>query len=528
MNPQSPSYKWWVALTVVPAGLIAAIDGTSVGVAIPSMMTSLRADLDHIQWVITTYLLVQTLLTPMTGWFTALFGRRRLFVASLLLFTIGTILCSFAWSVESLIFFRALQGLGGGPLQPVSMALLYSAFPPQQRGTAVGLFNMTIAMGLIIGRFGGYLVELFDWRMIFYMTIPFGIASAILGWFVIPKTEQQRQWSLDPWGLLTMGGFLIPLLLAFSQGRHEGWDSAYIRSLFGLGCLSLVAFIMVELRVKAPVVDLRLYKNFNFALGSVVNFMVTVLFMSSTFLLNVFLQRVYQYTPIQVGVLMFPQGVVYGLGSMISGRLSDFADPRLPLVFGLACFSFVYYWLGSITAAATALAIMSMLCLRSFSFSCVNSPNMLLSLRTMPEDKVGMATGLFSVARGIAGTLGVALSASFLEYRRELHMLSLAQEQGMHDLPSQWAATELQQFFLSDGDPGSTARVKVDARLHGLMQDEATTAAYQDVFLCSAVISLLTILPGLLRKSSAAARVEAKSPQPQPVAAGAEKVGKTS
>ena len=124
MNPQSPSYKWWVALTVVPAGLIAAIDGTSVGVAIPSMMTSLRADLDHIQWVVTTYLLVQTLLTPMTGWFTALFGRRRLFVASLLLFTIGSILCSFAWSVESLIFFRVLQGFGGGPLQPVSMALL--------------------------------------------------------------------------------------------------------------------------------------------------------------------------------------------------------------------------------------------------------------------------------------------------------------------------------------------------------------------------------------------------------------------
>lgn len=513
MSPDQPSYKWWVALTVVPAGLISAIDGTSVGIAIPSMMTNLRADLDHIQWVVTTYLLIQTLLMPMTGWLTALLGRRNLFVCSLMLFNIGTVLCSFSWSVESLTFFRALQAIGGGPLQPVSMALLYSAFPPQQRGTAVGLFNMSVAFGLIIGRFGGVLVELFDWRMIFYMTIPFGVLSAVLGWFFIPRTTQQRQWSIDPWGLLTMAGFLVPLLLAFSQGRHEGWDSAYIRALLVLALASLVAFVMVELRTTSPVVDLRLYRNTNFALGSVVNFMVTVLFMSSTFLLNVFLQRIYQYSPIQVGVLMFPQGLIYGLGSMFAGRLSDFTDPRLPLVLGLACFSLAYYWLGSITAVATALALMSILCLRSFSFSCVNSPNMLLSLRTLPEDKVGMATGLFSVARGIAGTLGVALSASFLEYRRELHGLWLADAQGALDLPSQWATTELQQFFAAEGDGRSEAQVRTAAHLNTMMQDEASIAAYQDVFLFSAFLSLFAILPGLLRKAEPRPQPESVEPQ---------------
>lgn len=501
MTPDHPSYKWWIALTVVPAGLISAIDGTSVGIAIPSMMTSLRADLDHIQWVVTTYLLIQTLLMPMTGWLTALIGRRNLFVLSLVLFNLGTILCSFAWSVESLIAFRIFQGLGGGPLQPVSMALLYSAFPPQQRGTAVGLFNMSVAFGLIIGRFGGYLVEWFDWRMIFYMTIPFGIMSAVLGWLILPPTTQQRQWSIDPWGLVTLAGFLLPLLLAFSQGRHEGWDSVYIRTLLIGGIVSLVAFVIVELRTKTPVVDLRLYCNAGFALGSVVNFMVTILFMSSTFLINVFLQRVYNYTPIQVGVLMFPQGIVYGLGSMFAGRLSDLADPRIPLVAGLACFSLVYYWLGSISAAASAALLMSMFCLRSFSFSCVNAPNMLMSLRTLPEDKVGMATGLFSVARGIAGTLGVAMSASFLEQRRELHGIWLAEEQSLHEFTSQWTESSLQQFFMADGDLRSTAQVRTLSQMNGLLQDQASIAAYQDVFIVSACISLVSILPGLLRKA---------------------------
>lgn len=513
MSPDQPAYKWWIALTVIPAGLIAAIDGTSVGIAIPSMMTNLRADLDQIQWVVTISLLIQTLLMPLTGWLTALLGRRNLFVGSLILFTIGTVLCSFSWSVESLIFFRALQGIGGGPLQPVTMALLYSAFPPQQRGTAVGLFNMSVAFGLIIGRFGGFLVETFDWRMIFYMTMPFGMLSATLGWCIIPRTTQPRQWTIDPWGLLTMAGFVIPLLLACAQGRHEGWDSFYIRTLFVLSLVSLATFVLVELHTTTPVVDLRLYRKTNFALGSVVNFLVTGLFMSSTFLFNVFLQRVYQYTPIQVGVLMLPQGLVYGLGSMFAGRLSDYTDPRLPLVVGLACFSFVYYWLGSITAVASALALMSMFCLRSFSFSCVNAPNMVLSLRTLPEAQVGMATGLFSVARGIAGTLGVALSASVLEYRRELHGLWLAEDQGRRDLPSQWVTTDLQQFFAAEGDVRSVAQVRGAARLNAMMQEEASIAAYQDVFFCSALISLVTILPALLRTSERRAQPESVAPQ---------------
>jgi MFS transporter, DHA2 family, multidrug resistance protein len=518
MTPAHPSYKWWIALTVVPAGLIAAIDGTSVGIAIPSMMTTLRADLDQIQWVVTGSLLIQTLLMPMTGWFTALVGRRNLFVLSLAMFTLGTVLCSFAWSVESLIAFRALQGLGSGPLQPVSMAILYSAFPPHQRGTAVGLFNMSVAFGLIIGRFGGYLVELFDWRMIFYMTLPFGLLSGVLGWCIIPRTTLQRSWAIDPWGLLTMVGFLIPLLMAFSQGRHEGWDAVSVRALFLLALVSLVAFVIVELRVKTPVVDLRLYRNRHFALGSVVNFMVTVLFASSTFLINIFLQQIYHYTPIQVGVLMFPQGVLYGFGSMIAGRMSDVTDPRLPLVLGLVGFGLVYYWLGSISAVATALALMTMFCLRSLSFSCVNSPNMLLSLRTLPEDQVGMATGLFSVARGIAGTLGVALTASVLEYRRGLHGIWLGEAQVALELPAQWAITDLQQAFLADGDVRSLAQVRTAARLNSMMQDEATIAAYQDVFLISALISLCTIVPGLLRTTDK--RHQPAPAAPQPVATG--------
>jgi EmrB/QacA subfamily drug resistance transporter len=501
MSSDNPAHKWWIALTVVPSGLISAVDSTSVGIAIPSMMTSLRADLDQIQWVVTIFMIMQVLLMPTVGWLTGLFGRRNIFVGSLCFIIAGTVLCSFAWSLESLIFFRAVQALGAGPLQPVSMAILYGAFPPQQRGTAVGLFNSTIALGLIIGRFGGYLVDAFDWRMIFYLTLPFSIFSMVMGWLMIPRSEQQRQWSIDTWGLLTMGGFLVPLLLALTQGRFEGWDSPYIRSLFAIAGVSFIAFITVELRSKTPVVELRLYKNFNFAMGSLVQFLVSILFMSSSFLINIFLQRVYQFTPTQVGILMFPQGVVYGIGSLWAGRMSDYLNPRLPLVLGLLSFAFVYYWFGGISPVATAAALMAMLCLRSLSFSCVNSPNTLMSLQALPDDKMGMGTGLFSVTRGIAGTLGVALSTTYLEHQRSTHAIWLAQEQG--ETLAQWTLTDLRQMYVGLGDVASEAGVKAEAQLHNMMQTEATVAAYQDVFMLSAFMSLFNVLPSLLQRRAA-------------------------
>ena len=337
MNSERPAYiasQWWIALTVILAGLVYSVDSVSVSIAIPNMMTSLRADLDQIQWVVTISMLVQTLIMPTTGWLIVVLGPRALFLASLILVSSGTVLCSLAWSLESLLVFRIVQGLGFGPLQPVCMAILYRTFPPAQRGMAIGLVNMSPAVGVSLGRLsGGFLVDTFDWRMVFYLTLCFSVATVVLGVFLIPREARQpRQVTVDIWGICAMGGFLVPLMLALTQGRLEGWDSPYIGLLFALAGVSFLAFITIELQGHAPVVDLRLYTNFNFALGSLVQFLVSVLFMSSTFLVTIFLQQVSQYTPSQVGVLTFHEGWIFGVGALLAGPLADRTDPRLPLV----------------------------------------------------------------------------------------------------------------------------------------------------------------------------------------------------
>jgi sugar phosphate permease len=208
---------------------------------------------------------------------------------------------------------------------------------------------------------------------------------------------------------------------------------------------------------------------------------------------------VYQYTPAQVGVLTFHEGWIFGVGALLAGPLADRTDPRVPLVFGLVCFAIVYFWLGGISAVATATVIVAMLCLRSFSYACVNAPNMLMTLRTLPEDKVGMATGLFSVARSISGTLGVTLSATLLEHWRASHAIRLSQQQGGLELPSQWIMTSLHQTLANLGEVPSVAQVQATAYFHQMLEAEATIRAYQDIFWLSGGIALFNILPGLLR-----------------------------
>jgi len=501
-KPAYHGYQWWVTLTVILAGLVSAVDSVSVGIAIPTMMTSLQADLDQMQWVVTISMLVQTLMMPITGWLMGVLGHRHLFLISLLLVSSGTVLCSLAWSLESLLVFRVVQGLGFGPLQPVCLAVLYRTFPLDQRGLALGLFNVSAALGVALGRLsGGVLVDAFDWRMVFYLTLCCSVSSLVLGCFLIPSEARHHQkLTGDPWGIAAMGGFLIPLLLALTQGRFEGWNSPYMCFLFALAGASCIAFITIELHSHTPVVDLRLYTNFHFAVGSLVQFLVSVLFMSSTFLITIFLQQVSQYTPSQVGVLTFHEGWIFGVGSLLAGPLADRTDPRLPLVGGLLGFALVYFWLGGISTVATSTLIVGLLCVRSFSYACVNTPNMLMTLRTLPEDKVGMATGLFSMARSIAGTLGVALSATLLEHQRATHALELAQQQGALDLPSQWAMASLQQTFASLGEGTSVAQEQASAYFHTMMMGEATITAYQDIFLLSGFLSLCNILPGVLRK----------------------------
>jgi EmrB/QacA subfamily drug resistance transporter len=305
---------WWPTFGIMLGGLTVALNSGVLNVAIPSMMSSLSTDLDRIQWVQTSFQIIQAVMIPAVGWLGARVGTKRLFILSPLVFITGSALCGLAWNVPSLILFRTLQGIGGGPITPLSMSILYSTFPPDKRGLALGLSNFSHSFGPAIApALGGHLIDVLSWRAIFYVNVPVGLLSAVIVFFTMPKTQDERSSPFDALGVFTMASFLILLLLAVSEGRRYGWGSQMILMLFVASVLSLVVFVVAELKTTQPFVELRLYKNLPFAMGCLIGFVNTMEFRGTNFLLPIMLQRIYHYTPFQAGLFFPPSALVMGL-----------------------------------------------------------------------------------------------------------------------------------------------------------------------------------------------------------------------
>ncbi|MGH8060181.1 MAG: DHA2 family efflux MFS transporter permease subunit, partial [Candidatus Entotheonellia bacterium] len=299
-SPERSSYKWWISLALLLSMLAQGLNFGTLNVALPSMMTALRADIETIQWVVTAFMITRTVVMPMVGWAAAVTGARTFYLTGLVIYIIGSMLCGFSWSIPSLVFARVIQALGAGPLFPLSMAILYEVFPVHQRGFAMGLFMAGISVAPALGpSIGGYLVEYANWRMIFYLNLPMGIISLAAVALIFPKTKRPPYVSLDKIGLVSMVAFLVPLLLALTQGRHEGWDSPYIQTLFVIAAISGIAFVVTELRLKDPLVDLSLFKSVPISATSAIFMISTLGEFASNFLIALFLQRVLGLPPLQ-------------------------------------------------------------------------------------------------------------------------------------------------------------------------------------------------------------------------------------
>jgi EmrB/QacA subfamily drug resistance transporter len=479
-----------------------------LNVAIPSMMSSLSTDLDRIQWVQTAYQITQAVLMPAVGWLGARLGTKRLFILSTLTFIAGSALCGLAWDVHSLILFRILQGLGGGPITPLGMSILYNTFPADKRGLAMGLYNFSFSFGPAIApALGGHLIEVLNWRAIFYINVPVGLLSAGMVLLTMPKTQERRARSFDALGVFTMASFLILLLLAVSEGRRYGWGSQLIVSLFAASGASLLAFVVAELKTAEPFVDIRLYRHLPFALGCLIAFLNTMEFRGTNFLLPIMLQRVFHYTPLQAGLFFLPPALVMGLTSIGAGRLSDKIQPQLLLIVGLLTLTYVSFEFCTIDVWATTGGLLGLIVLRRGAQAFCHSPLTSATLRGIPEDQVRMASGLFNVHRTLAGAVGVALTATLMDYREDVHTLVFSERQALYPLGTQLATETIRGVLLLDGNFDGVLAQKTAHVLHQQLVEAAALAGYQDLFFSFAGLALFSLLPVLFMRGRASAAV---------------------
>ncbi len=505
MSPAHPHYKWWVAATVTLSSFLVSLSQTAVQVALPPIMTTFGLNIDQAQWVIIGYMIAGAMLVPTVGWLGNRLGNRNLYLVSLLTFLTGSTLCAFAWSGSSLLIFRMLQGLGGGAIIPMTVTLLAGAFPPEQRGIAVGIMGIGVAFGPGVGPvIGGYLTELISWRMVFFLIMAPGLVAVTLTLIVLPNARETQQRSLDVIGLLTLSVFLVSLLVALSRGQREGWDTPYIQRLFITAVFTFVIFLVWELHAKEPLVDLSIYTNVTFTAVSVLVLIFFMNFQVSLFLQTILLQRLLDYSPAQAGYVLLPGAIGFAIAFPIAGRLADLLDRRLIIFSAVSLLALASYMFTGLSLERPISWMMWIAGLRFVAGAFFFTSATATALSKLPSEQVRMGSGLLNLMQqGLGGTFGLALGTTILQRRLTVHGQLLDQQQLASSLSWAEVLSPVRDLVQQAGSLGLLGESQVRALVHRHWSQQATVAAYQDSFmwvmvLCVASMSMLL----LLRKSN--------------------------
>lgn len=493
------NYMWWAALPVMLGMMVAILDSSIVNVALPNIMAAFGSNVEDIEWVSTGYMLSAAIMMPTTGFISDRFGRKKLYVIAVLLFTLTSMLCGAAWSAGSLIFFRVLQGIVGGAIQPVGQAILFEAFPPDKRGMSMALVGIGAMFAPMIGpTAGGYLVDYLNWRWIFYVNLIPGLFATFLA-FSILRESTLKHVKFDGLGFGSMAIFLVTFLLGISQGNSKGWDSNYIVGLFALAFVSFCVFLVVEFWVAEPVVDLRLFKYGTYTAGTFASIALGIGLFGGLFLLPVFLQNLMGFDAVQTGLLMMPSGLIMGIMMPISGAILSRTDPRIPLVVGLIIMGSSLLLQSHMSPDTSIPTLLIWTSLRSVGMAlCFPAMNQ-TSLGAVPIQKIGQASGLFNVTRQIGGSFGIAILSTTLTQRQIFHTAILGQAMAKVGQVSAMARG-LAGAFVTHGSSMTVAQQQAGMMVGMVATKQAMVWAFDDAFWLAAVIVFVGTVPALFMK----------------------------
>lgn len=493
--------RWLVAVTVMLPTLIEIIDMSVVNVALDHIRGSLSAGIDEATWTITMYLVSNAIIIPITGWLSRYFGRKVYLTFSIALFTVSSLLCGMAWNIQSLIVFRIFQGLGGGALQPISQSILLETFPPRLHGVAMAVFGIGIMFGPIAGPvLGGVITDYWSWHWIFFINIPVGIISIFMTMLVIkdPPYMKKTRMKLDYPGLLLVALGLGCLQIILDRGQREDWfESSMISWLTIISVVSLTFFLIVELRTKEPVIDLRVFRNISFATGNVIMFFAFFNLFGSIVLLPIYLQTLMGYTATLAGFVLGPGGFSSIIALSIAGRLVTRINPKWILAFGLSTAALSTYMMSQFNLSADFITVMWPRIILGFGMGFIFIPLTNLSLSIISKEGMGNATALFNLIRNLGGSFGIAFVSTVLARRSQFHQSNLVSHLTPFDMTYQIAVEKLQAFFHTLGFTDSMAKMAADGSIYRSLIKQASMIAFNDTFWLMSIM-LVATLPLLL------------------------------
>jgi len=501
LHHEHTSYRWWVLANIMIGTFMVVLDATIVDVALSKIMSTFGVSVDKAEWVITAYMLVFAVLLPTSGWIADHFGYKRTYFLALSLFTLGSFLCGLAWNENMLILFRIVQACGAGLLMPTGMAIVTREFPPKQRGIALGFWAISAAASVSLGpMIGGYLIDAINWNAIFNVNVPVGIVGLFATSVIQREYKTERARSFDVIGFISMATFLCALLLALTDGNAAwntgGWTSPFIISCFMIAAFSLTIFFITELTVEHPLIDLSLFKDFNFSIANGILFIFGFGMFGSTFLLPLYLQLSLGYTAFQAGSLFLPVGILQAITAPISGYLSDKIDPRIPAGIGITLLAVSLFINSSLSLYSEHQQIMLALYIRGFAMGLMFTPLSMSALSNVPKHKIGQASGLFNIIRQLGGSFGIAFMSTMLLRRTIYHMSIYGQAVNPQSDTYHMVAQHLTRFS-SEALAGNQtlAAMRANALIASHISTQSFIQAVGDDFLVASIITIAALVP---------------------------------
>ena len=501
-KPQVPLVNpWIVAVAVMFATFMEVLDTTVVNVSLPHIAGSLSVSVDEAAWALTSYLVANAVILPMTGWLASRFGRKRILITAVFGFTAASFLCGLAPSLSVLILCRILQGATGGALQPLSQAVMLEAFPPRDRGKAMAFWGLGIVVAPMLGpMIGGWLTDNWSWRWVFYINLPVGLASIVMTRLFIfdPPYIRRRGLGIDYWGIGLLAVWVGALQVVLDKGQEEDWlASNWIIVLTAIAIAGLALFIAHEFSTADPVVRLRVFKERTYAAGV---FLMTVLgfvLYGSLLLLPVFLQTLLGYSALEAGIAMAPRGLGSFLMMPVVGTVLGRFDPRKVLACGIVIASWTLYALGRLNLNAGYWEIFWPQFIQGASLAMLFVPLTTATMDRISREEMGNATSMFNLMRNLGGSFGIASATTFLFRREQFHTQLLgARVTALNPMARAMARGLGMNMAARGSDPAEALRQAYGA-IWGMVQRQAAMVSFVDTFLALSVVFLF-MLPLLL------------------------------
>jgi DHA2 family multidrug resistance protein len=480
---------WVIALTVMLATFMEVLDTSVANVALPHIAGDLSAGVDESTWVLTSYLVSNAIVLPLTGWLSSLFGRKRFYMTCVGIFTVSSFLCGLAPTLPLLVLFRILQGAGGGALQPISQAILVESFPKHKQGMAMAIYGMGVVVAPILGpTLGGWITDDYSWRWIFFINIPVGVLSLLFTYLLIfdpPYLVRKnlREMKIDYMGLGLLSVGLGFLQIVLDKGEREDWfGSNFIIGCSAVALVGLVGAVLWELYSDDPVVDLRMLKDRNFAVATFTMFMMGFVLYGSTVLLPLLLQTLMGYTALLSGLVLSPGSLVVLIALPIVGRLTQVVEARWLVAIGLAITGFSLLHMAHFDLEIdfrTAVIAWSYSRLgMAFLFTPIN----VMAFYFIPKEKMNNATGIINLARNIGGSVGIANVTTMLARRAQVHQSTLVSHLTPLDPAYTASLSGASRFLMSQGSNPVQALNQAHGLVYGNLIRQASMLAYIDSF----------------------------------------------